>query len=65
MVVSGRALLEQRIDGRVTTIPWVRVPEGFEVQPRSQTLRPLPQALLDSGSMIQDILHRVCVVETT
>jgi hypothetical protein len=49
MVVSGRALPEQRLDGMVTAIPWVRVLEGFEVQPRSHTLRPLPQALLDSG----------------
>jgi hypothetical protein len=64
LVFQGRSIPEAHFNGTATTVPFVRVSDGFEVLPHSHSLCPLLLEVIESGDSLHGTFVRVRVISS-
>jgi hypothetical protein len=65
IVIQGRALPDERLNERSTTLHYTCILDGYTVLPQSGTLCHLPLQVTESNGSIAGVLYRVQVMTCT
>jgi hypothetical protein len=57
VIFQGRSLPEEHMDGRITSVLLIKVPDGYSVQQRSCMLSPLPITMMESRLVVRAVIH--------